>query len=82
MSNPEVNEPKFTKIAHDILGSEGPVFDRNGVFYMVAPEKENAGDVVRVNLENGQVRKRFSCGCQIRARDRSNYINLMNNVRT
>lgn len=55
MSNPEVIETKFTKIAENIPGAEGPVFDRNGEFYMVAPMRENAGDLVHVNLESGQV---------------------------
>lgn len=55
MSNPEVFEPTFVRIVENIDGSEGPVFDKNGRFYMVAPTKPNAGEVVRVNLENGQV---------------------------
>lgn len=64
MSNPEVFEPKFVKIAENLAGAEGPVFDKNGNFYMVAPEcvdAENnaAGEVLKVNLENGQVRFRL-----------------------
>ncbi|KAH3731203.1 diisopropyl-fluorophosphatase-like [Dreissena polymorpha] len=59
MSNPEVIEPKFVKIAENLAGAEGPVFDKGGNFYMVAPEvvdaqNKYAGEVLKVNLENGQ----------------------------
>lgn len=72
MSNPEVIEPNFTKIAENLEGAEGPVFDRNGKFYMVAPfgNDENSGNVVRVNLENGQVKT--SC-----ARQNSGHLTIM-----
>ena len=60
MSNWEEIEPTFTQIVKEKLpGSEGPVFDRNGKFFMVAPEVmegENfAGQVVTVDLETGKV---------------------------
>ncbi|XP_013398179.1 diisopropyl-fluorophosphatase-like [Lingula anatina] len=60
--NPEVQilAPEFTKIAEGILGSEGPVFDRNGTFFMVEPEKEDenkqyAGCVHLVDLDTSHV---------------------------
>ncbi|WAR23310.1 DFPA-like protein [Mya arenaria] len=60
MANPEVITPQFTKIVENIAGAEGPVFDRNGTFYMVAPERTDesnnaAGDVVKVNLDNAML---------------------------
>lgn len=60
MSNPEVLELNFTKIADSLEGAEGPVFDKHGNFYMVAPERTDtknnpAGDVLKVNLDIGKV---------------------------
>ena len=60
MSNWEVIEPTFTQIVKDFLdGSEGPVFDRDGKFFMVAPtvkEGENfSGQVLTIDLESGKV---------------------------
>lgn len=65
MSNPEVLEPNLTKIADSLEGAEGPVFDKHGNFYMVAPErtdtkKNPAGDVLKVNLESGKVMEFWS----------------------
>lgn len=55
----EVVEPAFTCVAKGLLGSEGPVFSRDGDFYMVAPEVEKdgkpAGQILRVDLENKTV---------------------------
>lgn len=55
----KVYTPQFSKIADNIAGAEGPVFDRNGSFYMVAPEVEKdgafAGQVLKVDLENQKV---------------------------
>ncbi|XP_071118676.1 diisopropyl-fluorophosphatase-like [Haliotis cracherodii] len=59
--NPEavVVEPQFSKIVDGLLGSEGPVFDKNGNFFMVAPgvEKDGkfAGQVLKVDLKTKQV---------------------------
>ncbi|KAK7495006.1 hypothetical protein BaRGS_00013646 [Batillaria attramentaria] len=51
-------ELKFTKVLEGAAGSEGPVFDRNGNFFMVAPEvmKDGkfAGQILRVDLQSGQ----------------------------
>jgi len=60
MSTPEVISPNFTKIAENIPGAEGPVFDKQGNFYMVAPEKVDkdgnaAGEILKVDLGNGKV---------------------------
>lgn len=44
-------KPEFTLIARDLPGAEGPVFDRDGRFFMVVPDR---GLVVRVTDE-GQV---------------------------
>ena len=56
---PKIIETTFTKIADNILGAEGPVFDKDGNFYMVAPEVEKegsfAGQVLKVNLETCEV---------------------------
>lgn len=57
--DPKIIETTFTKIADNILGAEGPVFDKDGNFYMVAPEVEKegsfAGQVLKVNLETCEV---------------------------
>ena len=49
---------QFTKIAEGLLGSEGPVFNKDGEFIMVAPEVEedgrSAGQILKINLQNGQ----------------------------
>ncbi|CAC5377576.1 Diisopropyl-fluorophosphatase [Mytilus coruscus] len=48
-------EPQFFKIAEGFPGAEGPVFDKCGNFYMVAPEVKNngnfAGQVVKIDLD-------------------------------
>lgn len=44
-------EREFTKIATDLPGAEGPVFDRDGRFFMVVPRE---GRIVRVT-EDGEV---------------------------
>ncbi|XP_029641994.1 diisopropyl-fluorophosphatase [Octopus sinensis] len=53
-----VDEPLFTKVASDVLGSEGPVFDKSGCFYVVAPEVEKnnkpAGQILCVNLKTNK----------------------------
>ncbi|XP_069128236.1 diisopropyl-fluorophosphatase-like [Argopecten irradians] len=55
----EDSEPTFTKIAENIRGAEGPVFDADGQFYMVAPEVEKdgkfAGQVLKVDLSTGKL---------------------------
>ncbi|KAL4236759.1 hypothetical protein ACF0H5_005144 [Mactra antiquata] len=60
MSAPEIFEPNFTKVADKLFGAEGPVFDRHGKFFMVAPEgvedaPRSAGDVLNVDLASGKV---------------------------
>lgn len=54
---------QFTNIVKDVPGSEGPVFDKHGNCFMVAPfaEKEGktAGQVLRVDLEKKQVSQPF-----------------------
>ncbi|XP_071143907.1 diisopropyl-fluorophosphatase-like [Mytilus edulis] len=51
---PKISQHEFTKIADKLLGSEGPVFDKDGNFYMVAPEVEKdgafAGQILKVDL--------------------------------
>ena len=51
--------PEFSKIVDNLLGAEGPVFDKNGNFFMVAPEVEKdgkpAGQIVKVDLSSKQV---------------------------
>ncbi|KAL8583560.1 hypothetical protein ACOMHN_028331 [Nucella lapillus] len=46
---------EFTKVLDGLAGAEGPVFDANGNFYMVAPEVEKnnkfAGQIVKVDLD-------------------------------
>lgn len=44
-------KPEFTRIAVDIPGSEGPVFDLNGTFFMVCP---NRGQILNVT-EDGVI---------------------------
>ncbi|XP_045157720.1 diisopropyl-fluorophosphatase-like [Mercenaria mercenaria] len=57
----EIVEPSFVKIAENLEGAEGPVFDKHGSFYMVAPlgrdnsEKKPEGDVLKVDVESGKV---------------------------
>ena len=59
MTDYETLELPFTKIAENIPGAEGPVFDKDGVFYVVAPEvmdgSNNAGQILKVDLETGAV---------------------------
>lgn len=54
----EVVEPKFTKIVDGLKGSEGPVFDKDCNFYMVAPEVTKndsfAGQVLSIDVENNK----------------------------
>ncbi|GAB1603366.1 diisopropyl-fluorophosphatase-like [Argonauta hians] len=58
MENIPVDEPIFSQVAADILGSEGPVFDKDGNFFVVAPEVEKdgkpAGQILCVNLNVNQ----------------------------
>ena len=58
-----VIEPLFTKVAEDIPGAEGPVFDKKGDFYIVAPEVEvdgkPAGEILQVDLKTGKVKSFF-----------------------
>ena len=60
MSQWEIFEPTFTKITENLLGAEGPVFDKYGNFFMVAPEvmdgQNYAGEVLKIDLETGKVR--------------------------
>ena len=67
MSQCEVFHPTFTKIAENLLGSEGPVFDRHGNFFMVAPEvmdgDKYAGEVLKIDLETGKVPSTFHFPC-------------------
>jgi hypothetical protein len=53
-------EPKFTKVLEGKLGAEGPVFDRDDNFYMVAPEVMKNGNflgqVLSVDLKTNKVR--------------------------
>ncbi len=64
--NPEawrVVTPAFTKITKTgLVGAEGPVFDKDGNFYMVAPEVvvdgKAAGEIVTVDISSGKVGKR------------------------
>lgn len=57
----EAVEPKFTKVIHGELGAEGPVFDKDDNFYMVAPEvmkNDNySGQVLSIDLKTNKVRK-------------------------
>ena len=63
----QVYETKFDRICSDLLGAEGPVFDKEDNFYMVAPEvmknDSYAGQVLKVNLENGKVCIDTICRC-------------------
>lgn len=56
---PKISQHEFTKIADKLLGSEGPVFDKDGNFYMVAPEVEKdgafAGQILKVDLSTCKV---------------------------
>jgi hypothetical protein len=51
--------PTFTKITENVLGAEGPVFNKEGHFFMVAPEvekdKKPAGQILKVDLEKCEV---------------------------
>uniref|UniRef100_UPI0021C4C9AF Diisopropyl-fluorophosphatase n=1 Tax=synthetic construct TaxID=32630 RepID=UPI0021C4C9AF len=53
-----VIEPLFTKVTEDIPGAAGPVFDKNGDFYIVAPYVEvngkPAGEILRIDLKTGK----------------------------
>jgi len=56
----EIFEPaEFNKLADNIRGAEGPVFDKDGNFFLVAPEVEKdnkfAGQVLKVDISNGKV---------------------------
>ncbi|XP_063421626.1 diisopropyl-fluorophosphatase-like [Mytilus trossulus] len=48
-------EPQFIKITEGFPGAEGPVFDKCGNFYMVAPEVKTdgnfTGQVIRIDLD-------------------------------
>ena len=59
MASSAADQGGFHEIADDILGAEGPVFTRDGSFFMVAPEVEkdgkHAGQILTVNLETGEV---------------------------
>lgn len=62
MSGVQILTLDFQKICDGLKGAEGPVFDKNGRFFMVAPEVEDAdghaaGEVLLVNLENSAVSK-------------------------
>lgn len=52
-------EPTFIKIVDGLLGAEGPVFDQDGNFYMVAPEvtknESFAGQVYSIDLKDRKV---------------------------
>ncbi len=52
-------EPQFLKIVDGVRGAEGPVFGRNGNFFMVAPgirkDGKFAGQVLKVDLIDKQV---------------------------
>ena len=54
-----IEEPTFTEVARGMPGAEGPVFNKDGNFYMVAPEKEvdgkYAGEVLAVDTSTGEV---------------------------
>ncbi|ESP05381.1 hypothetical protein LOTGIDRAFT_227997 [Lottia gigantea] len=52
-------QPEFTKITSGIVGSEGPVFDKTGTLYVVAPTANMEGDkfggqVLKVDIEQKQ----------------------------
>ncbi len=51
-------QTEFFRIAEDLPGAEGPLFDTNGHFYMVVPDR---GQVVRVS-EDGQVTELANTG--------------------
>ncbi|CAL1528121.1 unnamed protein product [Lymnaea stagnalis] len=55
----EILCPDFVIIAKNILGAEGPVFDSNGNFYVVAPEVEKdskpAGQILKIDVTSGKV---------------------------
>lgn len=62
MAEVHVFTPEFRKICDGLLGAEGPVFDKKGNMFMVAPEVEDAdgksaGEVLSVNLQDGTVSK-------------------------
>ena len=50
-------------------GAEGPVFNRNGEFYMVAPEVEVdgkfAGQILQVNTSTGAVGQQLKPICKV-----------------
>ena len=54
-----VEEPTFTMVGKGYTGAEGPVFNQNGEFYMVASEVEvdgkSAGQILQVNTSTGEV---------------------------
>ena len=52
--------PKFDKVTSGLDGAEGPVFNKNEQFFMVAATRKDdqqqpAGEVVTVNLGDGKV---------------------------
>ena len=55
----EIYSPKFEKIVGGLAGAEGPVFTRDGTFYMVAPgvqkDGKPAGEVLEVDIEGKEV---------------------------
>lgn len=50
----------FHNIVNNILGAEGPVFDNEGNFFMVAPEVEKngkpAGQILKIDVNSGKVK--------------------------
>lgn len=52
-------ELSFTKLLDGLTGSEGPVFDKEGNFFMVAPtvikDGEFAGQILRIDLDSKKV---------------------------
>ena len=51
--------PTFTRIVENLKGAEGPVFDSEGKFFVVAPEHEidgkPAGQIFTVDLSSKKV---------------------------
>ena len=52
---------EFRRVASGLAGAEGPVFSRDGKFYMVAPlakgEDPPGGNIVQIDLNTGKVSK-------------------------
>lgn len=55
----QIVTPDFVKILDNALGAEGPVFDKLGEMFMVAPgvEKDGlpAGEILKIDLKNATV---------------------------